>query len=61
MIVGLKSSVSFVVRAIPKTKLTAEFIQKEMEKTLSVIMDAGFNVSLLLIVDKSIGKLFSQN
>ena len=61
MIVGLKSSVSFVVRAIPKTKLTAEFIQKEMEKTLSVIMDAGFNVSLLIIVDQSIGKLFSQN
>ena len=58
MIVGLKSSVPFVVRAIPKTKLTAELIQKEVEKTLSVVMDAGFNVSLLLIPDQSIRKRF---
>ena len=49
MIVGLKSSVPFVVRAVPKTKLDGDWIKDELDKTLMVLIQAGFKVSNALL------------
>ena len=48
MVIGLQKNVPFIVRAVTKTKLTAEMIKEELEKTLDVVMEAGFNVSLFM-------------
>ena len=44
MLVGLKSNVPFVVRAVPKIKLSGVWLRDEIVKTVDVVIEAGFYV-----------------
>ena len=51
MIVGLKSSESYVIRAVPKVHLSGPCLKEELQKTLHVVTGAGFSVSMVYFID----------
>ena len=48
MIVGLKKSIPYVIKAIPETKITGDFIKDEIEESLNTSRSAGFNIRALI-------------
>ena len=44
MIVGLQSNVPYVVRAVPETKISSQWIEEQLITTLDVLNEAHFNV-----------------
>ena len=48
MIVGLKKSIAYVVKAIPETSITGDFIKVGIEETLKTLGTSGFNIRALI-------------
>ena len=44
MIVGLKSNVPYVIKAVPEKKVEGEWVKKELLDCLNVLQENGFNV-----------------
>ena len=54
MIVGLKSSESYVIRAVPKIHLSGPWLKEELKKTLHVVIGAGSSVSMVYFINLQI-------
>ena len=48
MIVGLKESIPYVIKAIPKTSLNGEMVKDEIQENLHVLKSANFNVRAVI-------------
>ena len=48
MIVGLKKSIPYVIKAIPETSITGDFIKDEIEESLNTLRSASFNIRALI-------------
>ena len=48
MIVGLKKSIPYVVKAVPEIKLTGDFVKQEIEECLRTMKGAGFNIRAVI-------------
>ena len=57
MIVELKSSESYVIRAVPKINLSGPWLKKELEKTLHVVIGARCSVSMVYFIDLQISNV----
>ena len=44
MIQGLKKSISFVIKALPETKITGEWLAQHISECISCLSKVGFNV-----------------
>ena len=44
MIQGLKKSISFVIKALPETKITGEWLAQHISEYISCLSKVGFNV-----------------
>ena len=45
MIVGLKTNIPYVIRAVPEVDIKSEWLAQEIEKTLRLLLATGFTVS----------------
>ena len=43
-----------VIRAVPKINLSGPWLKEELEKTLHVVIGAGFSVSMVYFIDLKI-------
>ena len=48
MIVGLKRSIPYVIKAIPKTSLNGDMVKKEIHESLQTLKSANFNVRAVI-------------
>ena len=53
MIVGLKSSVPYVVKSVPETQITGEFVKESLVECLNMLHENGFNVRGVVSDDHS--------
>ena len=47
MIIGLKSNVPYIIKAIPEIQVNSDWLKEEIEKTINLLHTSGFKVSLL--------------
>ena len=50
MIVSLKKSIPFVVKAIPELQIEGEWLSREISSLLSSVHESGFQVNIIYIV-----------
>ena len=48
MVVGLKQSVPYVIKAYPKTSLSGRWLTDEIEESLSTLSDAGLRIRAII-------------
>ena len=48
MVVGLKQSVPYVIKACPKTSLSGRWLTDEIEESLSTLSDAGLRIRAII-------------
>ena len=48
MVAGLKETVSYVVKAVPETKISAQFLHDHILECLKILEDSGFNVRVIV-------------
>ena len=58
MVIGLKSNVPYVVRAVPKVNLSGQWLKNELETTIDVVMQAGFSVSMAFDCSNCVDQIF---
>ena len=60
IIQGLKKSISFVIKALPETKITGEWIAQHISECISCLSKVGFNVCTV-VTDNHSSKKISLN
>ena len=48
MIVGLQKSIPYVIKAIPKVRMSGELVKREIEESLRTMQEAGFKIRVLI-------------
>ena len=48
MIAGLKKSLPYVIKAIPETNITGDFIKNEIEESLNTLRSSFFKIRALI-------------
>ena len=61
MIVSLKESIPFVVKACPEVKISGNWLASEIEETLETMLNAGFNVRSVITDNHSVNVLAFKN
>ena len=61
MIVGLQKSIPYVIKAIPKVKMSGALVKREIEESLRTMQKAGFKIQAIISDNHSTNVLgFSQ-
>ena len=53
MIAGLKETVSYVVKAVPETKIDSNFLREHIKDCLRILSECNFNVRAIVCDDHS--------
>ena len=61
MVIGLKSNVPYVVRAVSNVNLSGKWLKNELETTLDVVRQAGISVSMAFDFSGRDGQIFCVN
>ena len=58
MVIGPKSDVPYVVRAVPKVNLSGQSLKNELETIIDVVMQTGFFVSMAFDFSNCVDQIF---